>query len=80
MLNKIIHYRIFLNALRTALIFIAGFLTYELLKILEEEWNKKHPNNEIIHFSKRKVYHFSLIFTVDLLILYFIALLFGVNL
>jgi len=80
MLNKIIHYRIFLNALRTALVFIAGFLSYELLKILQAEWNKKHPNKETIHLTKRKVYHFTLIFISDILILYFIALLFGVNL
>jgi len=35
MANKINHRYFFLNSLRTALIFIAGFLTYELLKIIE---------------------------------------------
>jgi len=59
---KILHYKIFLNAFRTALIFIAGLLTYELLKLLEYEWNKTHPNNQIFHLAKRKSYHFLLYF------------------
>jgi len=80
MLNKIEHLRFFLHALRTSLIFISGLLCYEFLKILESEWNKAQPNNEIIHFSQRKIYHFTIIFIIDLLILYFIALLFGVQL
>jgi len=77
---KIIHHIFFLHALRTALIFIAGFLTYELLKIFESKWNKMHPNNEFSHFSQRKLYHFTTIFIIDLLLLYSIALLFNVHL
>ena len=46
------------SQLRTALIFIAGFLTYELLKIVENKWNKMYPNNEFSHFAHRKKYHF----------------------
>ena len=80
MVNKISHFKIFLHALRTALIFIAGFLSYELLKIVEGEWNKTHPNNEVKHFAHRKLYHFVIIFILDLLILYFIALLFDIHL
>ena len=80
MVNKISHFKIFLHALRTSLIFIAGFLTYELLKIVEGEWNKTHPNNEVKHFAHRKLYHFVIIFIFDLLILYFIALLFDIHL
>jgi hypothetical protein len=80
MANKIIHRHFFLNSLRTALIFVAGFLIYELLKILEKKWNKTHPNNELSHFAHRKKYHFLLIFVIDLLILYLIALLFDVHL
>jgi hypothetical protein len=77
---KIQHDRFFLDALRTALVFIATLLTYELLKIMENEWNQTHPNNELVHFTKRKVYHFMIIFVSDLIILYLIALLFGVHL
>jgi hypothetical protein len=77
---KINHHVFFLNALRTALIFIAGFLTYELLKIMESKWNKMYPNNEFSHFAHRKALHFFIIFIIDLLILYFIALLFDIHL
>ena len=80
MLNKITHFKFVLNALRTALIFIAGFLSYELLKILEAEWNTIHPNRELIHLSKRKLYHFIIIFIFDLFILYLIMLLFNIEL
>jgi hypothetical protein len=80
MANKINHRYFFLNSLRTALIFIAGFLTYELLKIIESRWNKLYPNNEFSHFAHRKKYHFFIIFIVDLLILYSIAVLFDIHL
>lgn len=80
MLIKISHYRFFLHSLRTALLFIAGFLTYDILKLLETEWNKMKKNNETIHFAQRKIYHFLIIFVADLLVLYLIALLFGINL
>ena len=80
MRHRIIHHRFFFHALRTALMFIAGFLSYEILKTLEVEWNKTHPHNEIQHFAKRKSYHFIIIFLTDLLILYLIALLFNVHL
>jgi hypothetical protein len=80
MKEKIIHNRFFLNALRTALIFIAGFLSYELLKMIEYEWNKSHPNNHIFHLTKRKIFHFIIIFIIDLILLYLIALLFDIHL
>ena len=80
MLKKIKHHVFFFHALRTALIFISGFLSYELLKMLESSWNKMHPNNELRHFAHRKMYHFVIIFSTDLLILYLIALLFDVHL
>jgi hypothetical protein len=80
MTNKIIHHKFFLNSLRTALIFIAGFLTYEILKKMESEWNILYPNNELSHFAHRKKYHFIIIFIIDLSILYLIALLFNVHL
>ena len=80
MAKKIIHHEFFLNALRTALIFLAGFLTYELLKVLESKWNRMYPNNELSHFAHRKAYNFIIIFLIDLFILYLIALLFNVHL
>ena len=77
---KINHVKFFLHALRTSIIFIAGFLSYELLKALENEWNINYPNNEIIHFSQRKLYHFIIIYIIDLLVLYSIIFLFNVHL
>ena len=74
------HFKIFLHALRTGIIFIAGFLAYELLKNLENEWNINFPNNEISHFSQRKIYHFIIIFIIDLLVLYSIIFLFNIQL
>lgn len=80
MLNKIAIKRNFFHALRTSLLFVAGFLTYELLKMLEDHRNKIYPNNELLHFVERKTIHFSLIFLADFLILIAIALMFGINL
>jgi hypothetical protein len=74
------HSKFFFNALRSALLFIAGFLTYELSKTFEAEWNKRHENREIVHFTQRKSYHFIGIFLIDLVILYMIAILFKVHL
>ncbi len=80
MVNKIRHRVFFLHALRTALIFVAGFLSYEILKMLEAEWNITHPNNEVNHFSQRKIFHFIVIFIIDLLILYLFFFIFNVHL
>jgi hypothetical protein len=77
---KILHYKIFFHAFRTALIFIAGFLSYDLLKFLEDEWNKSHPDNQIVHLAKRKSYHFLIIFLIDIFLLYLIALSFNIHL
>jgi len=80
MVNKINHLRIFFHALRTALVFTAGFLSYELLKIVESDWNKMYPNDKFTNLAHRKLYHFIIIFIFDLLILYLIALLFDTHL
>ena len=80
MIKKIEHAKFFLDSLRTAIIFISGFLAYELLKMLEAKWNKTHPNNEMVHIAHRKAYHFIIIFFIDLCILYLIVWLFNVHL
>jgi len=79
-MKKINHHIFFIRALRTSLIFIAGFLSYELLKAIEYEWNKTHPGNEVYHLTQRKTYLFIIMFVVDLIILYLILILFNVNL
>jgi len=77
---KIHHSKFVLDSLRTAIIFIAGFLSYEVLKRLEDSWNKSHANNEMVHFAHRKAYHFIIIFLIDLFILYIIVLVFNIHL
>jgi hypothetical protein len=74
-----VHFHIFLHAVRTAVIFLAGFLIYDILVKLEKEWNKKNPSRHVYHFSKRKIIKFLLIFTIDIILLYILYLMFGVN-
>lgn len=76
--GKIHHGRLFSHAFRTALLFVSGFLIYEILLNLETLWNKKNPKNNLIHFYKRKSFKFVLIFIIDLLILYGFAVFFGI--
>ena len=80
MKNNINHYRIFLHGLRTAFIFLAGFLSYEFLNYLETTWNKTHPNNEQIHFMKKKLYKFIFILFFDMIIIYLFILMFDIHL
>ncbi len=80
MKSKINHIKLFFHALRTALLFVAGFLSYEILKKIEIQWNKIAPKNEKVHFMQRKSFHFIALFLADLFLLYLIVLLFGVHL
>lgn len=74
------HLRMFLNALRTALIIVSGFIAYEILLKLEILWNKKNPGNETFHFIHRKLYKLIIIFIVDLLLLYLVFYAFKIEL
>jgi hypothetical protein len=76
---KVNHARIFSHALRTALLFVAGFLVYEILLRLEKIWNLENPDNELYHFCQRKIYKLIMIFIFDLLILYGIVILFDIH-
>lgn len=76
---KFDHPRIFTQALRTSLLFVASFVIYEMLVVLEKNWNLENPGNELYHFYKRKTYKLILIFVIDLLILYGIALIFNIH-
>jgi hypothetical protein len=66
------HLRMFLNALRTALVIVAGFIAYEILLELEILWNKIKPENKTYHFINRKLYKLIIIFIIDLLLLYLV--------
>ena len=78
-MKQINHSKYFLHALRTALLFLAGFLIYEILVRLERTWNKLHQKNQIYHFYKRKSIKFLLILVIDLIILYGFFIFFGVE-
>jgi hypothetical protein len=76
-MKKLKHSHIILNALRTAILFVTGFIAYEILIELEKLWNLEHPNNEIYNFHKRKLYKFFIVFMIDLVLLYFLFFLTG---
>ena len=78
-MEKINHYRIFFRALRSALLFAAGFIIYEILSIVEKSWNDDIPSHKIIHFYQIKGLKFILILLVDLLILYGIVIISGID-
>jgi len=80
MRHKIEHKRIFLNAFRTAVIFMTGFIIYELLLELEKLWNYEFPDHKIYNFGKRKMYKFLFVFLIDLLLLYAIIFYFKIHL
>lgn len=77
---KIEHFRFFLHALRTSLIFVSGFIIYEILVDLEKLWNLVNRENKKYHFYQIKLYKLILIFIIDLLILYGLAIFLKIHL
>ena len=78
-MKKINHLRLFLHALRSALLFIAGFFIYEILVSLEKLWNENNPENSLQHFHQRKGIKFVVILIIDLLILYGLFVIFDID-
>lgn len=74
-----VHSHIFLHAFRTAIIFISGFIIYEIFVEIEKEWNKKHPSLRIYNFSKRKIFKFLMILLIDMTLLYMLYFIFKVE-
>lgn len=77
-MKQIVGKRIFFHCIRTAIIFVAGFIMYDILKKLENDWNKMNPGNKISNFSKRNTLKFIFIFFVDFIILYVFFLFFDI--
>ncbi len=71
------HTRMFFTALRTAILFFAGFLVYEILIEIEKIWNLKNPENKQLHFYQKKIYKFLLILVIDLILLYILYFITG---
>lgn len=76
---KINHFRIFLSALRTAIIVVSGFIAYEILLEMQKAWNILYPHNTF-DFTKRKLLKLFFIFLIDLFIIYSALLLFEIEL
>jgi hypothetical protein len=77
---KVNHTRIFTHALRTALLFVAGFFVYEIMLEIEKIWNLKNPENKQLHFYQKKIYKFLLILIIDLILLYMLYFITGEHL
>jgi hypothetical protein len=75
-MKQLVGKRIFFHSMRTAIIFVAGFIIYEILLDLEKEWNKRNPGHETYNFHKRNIFKFIFIFLVDFVVLYAFILLF----
>ena len=78
--NSSIHSRIFFHAFRTAFIFVAGIIIYEILVKLEKKWNKTDPSKSMFHFHKRNSIKFLFIMVIDLILLYMLHLVFRIDL
>lgn len=78
-MNKINHKRIFFHALRSALLFIAVFLIYDILINLEKLWNKENPEKTKYNYYLRKIIKFTVILILDLFILYFVSIFFNIE-
>lgn len=76
-MKQINHKKLFVHSLRTALMFLAGFIIYELLLDLEKEWNKINPEHKTYNLHKKRGIKFILILLIDLIILYTLQIFFG---
>jgi uncharacterized membrane protein YidH (DUF202 family) len=66
--SKIHHKHILLKSFRTALLFISGFIVYELAMELEDQHTSQ--NKSRLKTIRSKLLKFVIIFTLDILILY----------
>ncbi len=73
------HFRMFLSALRTAIIVVSGFIAYEILLEFQKMMNVIYPNAEF-NFTKRKLLKLFLIFLIDLFLIYSALLFFNIEL
>jgi hypothetical protein len=73
------HKKNVINAFRTALVAIAGFIIYELLLEIEKLWNELTPSKYHYNLHKRRLLHFLGIFLIDLILIYTIFYIFNVE-
>ena len=80
MTHKINYRRLYFLALRTSLLFIIGFLIYEILSVTENKLNELYPNYKTFHYIKKTFFHFIFLFTADLIVLYLFIRMFNMKL
>lgn len=69
---KINHHRVFLHALRSAFIIVAGFIAYEVLLELQKYYK--------LGYNQQKIYKLIFIFIIDLAFIYGVYFLFDIEL
>ena len=74
-MKKINHKRIFLLALRTALLFISSFIIYDTFVNLEKYKYFINLKNKLLKLYIKEFIKFVLIFIIDLMILYILFFL-----
>jgi len=77
---KVQHPKIFLAALRSALLILGSFILYEFLKEMIEIWDEIFLHKKEHHIFYRRIYQYLGVFILDLIILYLAFYLFEVEL
>ena len=77
---KVQHSKLFLAALRSALLILGSFILYEFLKEMVELWDEIFLHKKEHHIYYRRFYQYLGVFLLDLIILYLAFYLFQVEL
>ncbi len=77
---KVNHIKIFLSALRSALLILGSFILYDMLKEMTLIWDKLYLHKKEHEINYRKVYQLLGVFFMDLLILYLVYYIFEIEL
>jgi hypothetical protein len=77
---KVHHSKIFLSALRSALLILGSFILYDLLKDMVEIWDDIFLHKKEHHIYYRRIYQYLGVFILDLIILYLVFYLFKIQL
>jgi hypothetical protein len=77
---KINHSKIFLSALRSALLVLGSFILYDLLKDMLDIWDDIFLHKKEYHIYYKRIYQYLGVFFLDLIILYLAFYLFHIDL
>jgi len=65
--------KVFFYALRTSLVMVATFISYDILVYEEQKWNEINPEHNYLHHLLRLLIKFVFIFFIDFSILYYLV-------